>query len=318
MGLFDMFKKKSNSTSTHKCAQCLRSFEGYAYKIDNKEYCHECYLRKQAIIQQTEGQGKSTSSVSQQKMFVCEICKKELPLKYLHSRNVCANCASTNAKSSPSPRNASISMISTKLYLELSSKYPKEVIGFKYTPLEFRNLDNLDSEIKLLGFNKNMIILAIHNSSGTPYVIDSFDSSSDKNLGFKVSYAELISLMSESERNIYMDLNAETWYEYTVMHTGDSLRIFFDRSGTGPYHEETRLAIRMTDNGYVIVYEEISPMGGGYNSSSQYPFGFFKDKSITEIEELLRQNAKYIDPQKIKMSIGDYEWLIRTDKYKIR
>jgi len=59
-------------------------------------------------------------------------------------------------------------------------------------------------------------------------------------------------------------------------------------------------------------------MGGGYNSSLRYPFGFFKDKSITEIEELLRQHAKYIDPQKIKMSIGDYEWLIRTDKYKIR
>ena len=115
-----------------------------------------------------------------------------------------------------------------------------------------------------------------------------------------------------------MDLNGETWYEYTVMHTGDSIPIFGYCSGAGSYHEETRFEIRMTDNGYVIIYEEISPMGGGYNSSLLYPFGFFKDKSITEIEELLRQHAKYIDPQKIKMGIGDYEWLIRTDKYKTR
>ena len=31
--------------------------------------------------------------------FVCEVCKKELPKKYLHSHSVCADCANAKAKS---------------------------------------------------------------------------------------------------------------------------------------------------------------------------------------------------------------------------
>ena len=211
-----------------------------------------------------------------------------------------------------------ITMNSTELYLNLSSKYPKEIIDFGNKVLEFRVLDNLNPEIKLLGSQKNMILLVIHKGSGTPYVIDSFDSVSRKNMGFKVSYAELIALMSEDKKRTYENLNAETWYEHTVMHVGDLIPIFFSCSGNGPYHEETRFGIRMVDKGFVIIYEEISPMGGGYSGSTLYPFGFFKDKSIQEIEELLKQHAKYIDPQKIKIGIGDYEFLIRTDQYKTR
>jgi hypothetical protein len=74
----------------------------------------------------------------------------------------------------------------------------------------------------------------------------------------------------------------------------------------------------MAEKGFVIVYEEISPMGGGCSNSTLYPFGFFKGKSIEEIEELLKQHAKYIDTQKIKIGKGSYQLLIRTDEYKTR
>lgn len=36
--------------------------------------------------------------------FVCEVCKKELPKKYLHSHSVCADCANAKAKSTSLPK----------------------------------------------------------------------------------------------------------------------------------------------------------------------------------------------------------------------
>ena len=209
-------------------------------------------------------------------------------------------------------------MNSTELYLKLRSKYPKEVIDLHCMVLEFRVLDDLNPDIQVLGPQKNMIMLVLHKESGIPYVMDSLDAASGKNMGFKVSYAELFDLMSEEKIGTYLNLNAETWYEYTVMQVGDRIPIFGSISGTGPYHDETHFEIRMTDKGFVIIYEEISPMGGGYSGSTLYPFGFFKDKSIEEIEEILKHHAIYIKPEKIKLGIGDYNYLIRTDAYKTR
>lgn len=49
MGLFDFFKKKS----AEKCSECLRSIDGNALVLDNVKYCHECYIQKRALLQQT-------------------------------------------------------------------------------------------------------------------------------------------------------------------------------------------------------------------------------------------------------------------------
>lgn len=93
MGLFDLFKKKAKPSQTHKCTQCLRTIEGQVWSIENENYCHECYLKKMTIIQQNAYQEKETKQKINS--FVCEICKKEFPVKYLHSNNICANCANT-------------------------------------------------------------------------------------------------------------------------------------------------------------------------------------------------------------------------------
>ena len=58
MGLFDKLFKKStgaDASQTKKCSECFRQISGYAWKIDNKDYCQECYNRRMAIVQQTAG-----------------------------------------------------------------------------------------------------------------------------------------------------------------------------------------------------------------------------------------------------------------------
>lgn len=56
MGLFDIFKKKSNQNTAPKCSECFRPIAGYVWQLNNKPYCQECYNRKMAIVQQNAGQ----------------------------------------------------------------------------------------------------------------------------------------------------------------------------------------------------------------------------------------------------------------------
>lgn len=43
MGLFDIFKKKSNQNPTQKCSECNRPIKGNVWQLNNRVYCKECY-----------------------------------------------------------------------------------------------------------------------------------------------------------------------------------------------------------------------------------------------------------------------------------
>ena len=148
-----------------------------------------------------------------------------------------------------------------------------------------------------------------------PYVFEQYEYTSDFYIAFRVTYDEMKGLMSERKQLEYKDINENNWYEYTIIRKGSRLPLYYYQRGDGPYHEETRFAICVGEDGYTISYEEISPMGGGYSSGDVLPFGFFKDKSLPEIEKLLRDCAKYIAPQNVRLGSGDYSLLIRTDEY---
>ena len=133
MGLIDIFKKKEERKEQSKCARCLRPIAGSVYTIDSNNYCRECYNRKMAVIQQTEGQKVITNhstDTSPNNTFVCDICKKELPKKYLHSYNICADCANTR-------RTSIITPISDKKSATISSSntYDK-MVGYAYRLIE--------------------------------------------------------------------------------------------------------------------------------------------------------------------------------------
>lgn len=93
-------KQIAEQKATIKCSECLRPIVGYVWHLNNKAYCRECYNRNMAIIQQNGGgepeecDFETTSEVAtpRSKMFVCNVCGKSLPTKYLHSGSTCAEC----------------------------------------------------------------------------------------------------------------------------------------------------------------------------------------------------------------------------------
>lgn len=107
---------------------------------------------------------------------------------------------------------------------------------------------------------------------------------------------------------------------------GDSFRIYFDMEGSGPYHGEQSVKIYIRKYGYELVYEDISPMGGGEIKRSMLGFGFFNTASPAEIAahinsmsaygrlhltaKDIRVSNKIIEFDKSKMNISSPEVLI--------
>ena len=252
--------------------------------------------------------------------FTCAKCRKELATKYMHKNNICVDCATapeSNGISQKQEKNEAHTQDSTELYLKLSNTCSKIKIALiECKILEFRKLDKtlLSPDVNLI--NSNMIFLVLDKNDGTPYVVEQRDDMSSLCVAFKVSYENIKRLMSESKRLEYKDICEENWYEYTILQEGETLPIYYENRGDGPYHEETRFGIRGNKNGYTIICEVISPMGGSFRNDSELLFGCFKDKSISDVELFLKQYAMYIDSANIKISKGDYLYLIRTDRYR--
>ncbi len=277
---------------------------------------------------------KEKTPVEQRKIYTCARCKKEITdeeTKWIGKHRFCNKCATptkadTNAiqHSSPKSLNKGIgkecvtARDSTKLYLKLSEDYPKEKIDIKNCHfLEFKKLDKelLPANVKLLTISEDVVFLMLDRNTGTPYVVEQRDTVTNLCIAFKVSYDEIKNLMSERKKFEYRDINESNWYKYTILQEGKRMVIYYNKNGDGPYHDETRFGICVEKDGYSIIYQEISPMGGGCSKTDSLPFGFFKGKPLSEITDFFRNYANYIDPSKIELSNGDYSLLIRTDEY---
>ena len=255
--------------------------------------------------------------------FICSKCGKELAQKYMHANHICVDCATNRTTKKDvqlemQNKNADRNQSSTELYLKLSNNCSKTRIALtECYILEFRKLDKalLSPDVKLINSDM-MVFLALDKNDGTPYVVEQRDDMLSLYVAFKVSYENIKKLMSERKRLKYRDICEENWWEYTILKTGEIIPIYYEKRGDGPYHEETRFGIRGNENGYTIICEVISPMGGSSFNNVDLPFGCFKDKSMSDVELLLKQYAMYIDSENIKLSKGDYLHLIRTDRYR--
>lgn len=86
MRFLNLFKRKG----TEKCAVCLRSIYTMPFEYGGKKYCSECYNKMFANgVLTTENTPSDTPSKN---TFVCDICKKDLPIKYRHKDNICVDC----------------------------------------------------------------------------------------------------------------------------------------------------------------------------------------------------------------------------------
>ena len=171
-------------------------------------------------------------------------------------------------------------------------------------------------EISLIG--GRLINLMLDASDGTPLVGEHYVQSTVME-GFEISYTQLLELLSYSWKGYeYRNLTRDNWQEYTILRDGDLIPIYASKNGNGPYHEETRLGIRAEKDGYTLIYEEISPMGGSQFDHTSLPFGYFLDRSREDVENMLRQCATYIKPDDIRLSEGEYKLLIRTDRYRVK
>ncbi len=274
------------------------------------------------------------TTTAQSKTYTCARCKKEITdseSKWIGNHRFCSNCAArmkanTAAIQHASPKSSNkdigkecvTACDSTKLYLKLSEDYPKEKIDMKnFHFLEFIKLDKelLSANVKLLTISEDIVYFLLDRDTGTPYVAEQWDAVLNLYIAFKVSYDEIKKLMSEHQRFKYRDINESNWCKYTILQEGERMVIYYNKNGDGPYHNETRFGICVKNDGYSIIYQEISPMGGGCSKADTLPFGFFKGKTLSEITDFFRNYANYIDPSKIELSNGDYSLLIRTDEY---
>ena len=71
MKLFGLLKKTpvKPTKNVGKCAECFCAIRDCAYKLDNKNDCHECYNRKMAVRGQT-----GNLIFGSPKTFFCNIC----------------------------------------------------------------------------------------------------------------------------------------------------------------------------------------------------------------------------------------------------
>lgn len=84
MRLLDILKKKKP-----KCADCLQIIQGHAWKVRDKEYCRSCYNRNMA----NGIRGKIATGRDAGATFVCDVCQRELWVKYRQRGTLCADCA---------------------------------------------------------------------------------------------------------------------------------------------------------------------------------------------------------------------------------
>lgn len=91
MRLFDFFHKKNKE----KCALCKRPISGAAQKVDGKKYCTECGIKvfnRLNILQNNNEATSAENDFASKRTFVCNICKKELNIKYRYKDNICVEC----------------------------------------------------------------------------------------------------------------------------------------------------------------------------------------------------------------------------------
>ena len=162
-----------------------------------------------------------------------------------------------------------------------------------------------------------LIYFVLDKRDGTPIMLKRRNKENALFCGMTLSFQEFQELARlHSSYNRYEDLSEQNWYEYTIYRPGDQIQVYGESSGTGPYHDETRLGLQVNENGYTLFYQEISPMGGGCSECSKLPFGSFQEKTMEDINELFRSMAKYVPGEKINIGQGAYEQLLRTDAYR--
>ena len=105
--------KNNNSTEgREKCAECLREFDKKdLVQVNNKYYCRECRNQRLSIRFQRGEYGPSDrTECARHSTFVCEECKKELPIKYRQKANLCVDCASNDDRISATGQSSSNSL----------------------------------------------------------------------------------------------------------------------------------------------------------------------------------------------------------------
>lgn len=153
--------------------------------------------------------------------------------------------------------------------------------------------------------------------TGMPLMLYRRNKETGNMIGVVLSFEELreCARQNSSSRRIE-GLTAENWREYTIYRAGDEIPVYGRKNGEGPYHDETRLGLRVDTDGYTVFYQEISPMGGGCTRFSQLPFGYFQNKTLEDVNLLFRVAAIHIPEENIEIGRGDYEKLLETDRYR--
>ncbi len=103
---------------------------------------------------------RSEEPSSKSNTFVCDVCGKELNIKYLHTKNTCSNCITSKEKTPPAPstNNKKAEFCLGSFNFSDNDRQPIKALAIQYLPADY---DSADGQLQILEYLSSVMSIDV-------------------------------------------------------------------------------------------------------------------------------------------------------------